>query len=352
MKRRILSIVLSLCLGLSVSATAAGATFTDVPDEHWAYEFVEKAVNEGWISGNGDGKFGVNDQITYAQAATMFVQAFFQEDLTDYDGPTTPWYLPFTQTADFICITASTDVDGSYDDDFKVNQPVNRYEMAQMINNTLQQKALWFLDLEFDTSSVADWNKIPVEYQSSVEVVNATGIISGIDSNGTFNGDGMVTRGQAAVIMTRLNEVIENGGVITPAKQGQPKEVEQSQESDEDFINEVLRLVNEERAEEGLSPMTTNDTINEAAKIRAGELEELFDHTRPDGSSCFSALNEMGISYWTAGENIAFGASSPESVMDMWMNSEGHRANILNESFDTIGVGRVENYWVQMFIGS
>ena len=346
MKRRILSFVLFLCLGLPVSVTAADSTFTDVPADHWAYEFVEKAANEGWISGNGNGEFGVNDQVTYAQVATMFVQAFFQEDLVDYDGPTSPWYLPFTQTADFICITASTAVDGSYDDDFKVNQPVNRYEMAQMVNNTLQQKALWFLDLEFDTSSVADWNKIPIEYQTAVEVVNATGIISGIDSNGTFNGDGLVTRGQAAVIMARLNEVIENGNIITPT------EPEQSQESDEDFINEVLRLVNEERAKEGLSPMTTNDTINEAAKVRAGELQELFDHTRPDGSRCFTALNEMGVSYWTAGENIASGASSPESVMDMWMNSEGHRANILNENFDTIGVGRVGNYWVQMFIGN
>ena len=81
------------------------------------------------------------------------------------------------------------------------------------------------------------------------------------------------------------------------------------------------------------------------------ELQELFDHTRPDGSSCFTALDEAGVRYWTAGENIAAGAATPESVMNMWMNSEGHRANILNESFDAIGVGRMGNYWVQMFVG-
>lgn len=120
---------------------------------------------------------------------------------------------------------------------------------------------------------------------------------------------------------------------------------------EDDYISEVVRLVNEERAKEGLSPLKTNDTINGAAQVRANELSTLFDHTRPDGSKCFTALDDAGIRYWTAGENIAAGYPTPEQVVNGWMNSEGHRANILNEAFTTIGVGHVGSYWVQLFIG-
>ena len=85
--------------------------------------------------------------------------------------------------------------------------------------------------------------------------------------------------------------------------------------------------------------LQTNGAINEAAQVRVKELSALFDHTRPDGTTCFTALDDAGIRYSTAGENIAAGYSTPEQVVNGWMNSEGHRANILNASFTTIGVG-------------
>ena len=108
-----------------------------------------------------------------------------------------------------------------------------------------------------------------------------------------------------------------------------------------------------ERAKEGLSALKTNDAITEAAQTRADELLQLFDHTRPDGRSCFTALGEAGVSYRAAGENIAMGYPTPEAVVNGWMNSPGHRANILNRSFTTIGVGynSQRNCWVQMFVG-
>ena len=89
----------------------------------------------------------------------------------------------------------------------------------------------------------------------------------------------------------------------------------------------------------GLSALQTNDSISAAAQVRVKELSALFDHTRPDGTTCFTALDDAGIRYSTAGENIAAGYSTPEQVVNGWMNSEGHRANILNANFTTIGVG-------------
>lgn len=126
------------------------------------------------------------------------------------------------------------------------------------------------------------------------------------------------------------------------------------------YADEVIRLVNIEREKYGVAPLERDDTLMQAAQLRAEELSESFSHTRPDGSSCFTVLKDMGISYWAGGENIAAGQRTPQKVVDSWMNSPGHRANILSEGFTAIGVGYYNcdggdggygRYWTQMFIG-
>lgn len=124
-------------------------------------------------------------------------------------------------------------------------------------------------------------------------------------------------------------------------------------QSESEYVNEVLRLVNQYRASNGLGALTLDSSLCNAASIRAQEIKTSFSHTRPDGSSCFTVLSQLGISYGGAGENIAYGQSSPEEVMTAWMNSDGHRANILNSSFTKLGVGVYSSggtlYWAQMF---
>lgn len=120
------------------------------------------------------------------------------------------------------------------------------------------------------------------------------------------------------------------------------------------FLQEVVDLVNAERAKEGLAPLSVNTNVQAAAMVRAKECEQVFSHTRPDGSSFSTALKEQNVSYKSAGENIAWGQKSPQEVMNAWMNSSGHRANIMNPNFTTIGVGYYENangtdYWCQLF---
>ena len=120
---------------------------------------------------------------------------------------------------------------------------------------------------------------------------------------------------------------------------------------------EVLRLVNSERSARGLSPLTTFSTLQSGAEIRAREIVTLFSHTRPNGESCFTVLDEVGIgNYQSAGENIAAGQNSPAAVMNSWMDSEGHRNNILSASYKHIGVGMKHEpnstygkHWVQLF---
>lgn len=122
------------------------------------------------------------------------------------------------------------------------------------------------------------------------------------------------------------------------------------------YIEQVVNLVNIERAKEGLAPLTIDKNVQRAAQVRAEEIVTSFSHTRPNGSSFSTALAEQNVSYRRAGENIAWGQRSPEEVVNAWMNSAGHRANIMNSSFTKIGVGYYQNakgvnYWSQLFIG-
>ena len=120
------------------------------------------------------------------------------------------------------------------------------------------------------------------------------------------------------------------------------------------FAEQVVKLVNQERIKAGLNEVTLDKTIENAALIRAKEITQSFSHTRPNGSNFSTVLKEQGITYKGAGENIAWGQKSPEEVMKAWMNSQGHRANILNPNFTKIGVGHYQNtkgtdYWAQLF---
>lgn len=116
---------------------------------------------------------------------------------------------------------------------------------------------------------------------------------------------------------------------------------------------EVVRLVNEIRASHGLKPLTQDWQLSRVARYKSQDMKDLgyFSHTSPTYGSPFNMMKSFGITYRTAGENIAKGYSSPKAVVDAWMNSPGHRANILNSSYTHIGVGYVAsgNYWTQLF---
>lgn len=118
----------------------------------------------------------------------------------------------------------------------------------------------------------------------------------------------------------------------------------------------VLKIVNKERLSQGLAPLSIFSDLQNAAGVRAEEIIDYFSHTRPDGSVCFTAIKEQGISYRCAGENIAAGYTGPSDVMDGWMNSSGHRSNILGSSYSHIGIGYCTGgsygkNWTQVFVG-
>ena len=118
---------------------------------------------------------------------------------------------------------------------------------------------------------------------------------------------------------------------------------------------EVVRLVNIERQKAGLAPFSYSGELSKVARAKSQDManNNYFSHNSPTYGDPFAMMRSFGIQYRTAGENIAKGYSSAQSVVNGWMNSPGHRANILNSSFGKIGVGYVNakgtTYWTQMF---
>ncbi|ACA58620.1 CAP domain-containing protein [Candidatus Desulforudis audaxviator] len=120
----------------------------------------------------------------------------------------------------------------------------------------------------------------------------------------------------------------------------------------------IVELVNAERAKLGLRALAVDAKLSQVARLKSEDMRDkrYFAHQSPTYGSPFDMMRQFGITYRTAGENIAAGQRTPEEAMRGWMNSSGHRANILNPNFTHIGVGHVVggsygNYWTQMFIG-
>lgn len=121
---------------------------------------------------------------------------------------------------------------------------------------------------------------------------------------------------------------------------------------------EVLRLVNIERANYGLKPLKAIYLLDQASLVRAKEITSLQAHQRPDGRSVSSVLSDYGLSFKYMGENLACGSQTAQEVVDDWMNSPDHRANILNANYEYMGLGHVYvsgdsncyyDYWIQLF---
>ncbi|AYA74540.1 SafA/ExsA family spore coat assembly protein [Robertmurraya sp. P23] len=121
--------------------------------------------------------------------------------------------------------------------------------------------------------------------------------------------------------------------------------------------NQVVQLTNQERAKYGLKPLVADWELARVARYKSADMRDrnYFSHTSPTYGSPFDMMKNFGISYRSAGENIAAGQRTPQEVVTAWMNSEGHRKNILSSGYTHIGVGYAQggskqHYWTQMFI--
>jgi uncharacterized YkwD family protein/spore coat assembly protein SafA len=164
----------------------------------------------------------------------------------------------------------------------------------------------------------------------------------------------IATRYQAGIseILTQ-NPSVKNASMIYPGQ----KLLIPTQSDVKAFENEVVRLVNVERSKRGLQPLIQNWQLSRIARYKSQDMatHNYFSHQSPTYGSPFTMIQNFGIHFSAAGENIAMGQRTPAEVMNGWMNSTGHRANILSPAYTQIGVGLAKNkngtsYWTQQFI--
>jgi uncharacterized YkwD family protein/spore coat assembly protein SafA len=151
----------------------------------------------------------------------------------------------------------------------------------------------------------------------------------------------------------QANPAVKNPNMIYPGQKLNIPELGEVKSAEE----QVAALVNQERSKHGLQPLKLNWELSRVARYKSQDMidKNYFSHTSPTYGSPFTMIKNFGISYRAAGENIAAGQKTPQEVMNAWMNSEGHRKNILSSQYTEIGVGYAKggsygHYWTQMFI--
>ena len=413
-----LALCAALCvpaLAAEFSDVPASHTFHDAIQECAA-----KGITSGYSDGSFKPANSVTRAQFCVMLSRAFYPDAVKENSTE-SNKKLGWFVPNTEALSQAGVLKDTSFTADYRDAGAMDRPISRYDMAQLMTNIMAQKGASAGEEERAAAAekIADWDAIHDEYRDAVSNVYALGIIGGY-SDGTFSGTVTMNRGQGCVVIYRMAQYVldedktsepePESPAETPAEKAPdktpsetpagknpdqtpsetpagknpdqtpsetpaektpdpaPEKTETPEEppvqtpapsgSDLQSTRQgVLELVNAARAENGKSPLTLNDSLCAVAQLRAEEIVQSFSHTRPNGSSCFTAIQEAGISGGAMGENIAAGQNSPASVMNSWMNSEGHRANILSGDFTSIGIGYVKSgsgyghYWVQMFMG-
>lgn len=385
MKNRILSAALALCLGLAVPALAAGPTFPDVPTSHWAYASVNRASENGWIAGYSNGKFGPTDNVTYGQFALMLGRSVDPYLISAYGGDPSmvEWYVPCmaVMRGDSSYCVGTPIIDSDIHE--IANEPVNRYNMAQILYNILNiYDKVPSYDAAAVQAGIADWKSIPDNYKDALMAVVSAGIISGVDDQGTFNGSALMNRGQAAAVLCRMYDVFSGTGTTTPtapdgtdtststelgqklpsgataaagvkssigkddayptygnsdkvSPNGYFTGATEADIGDAQLVYELLDMVNEARAEAGVAPFqwANVDAAEEMVLIRANELTLLFSHDRPNGG-------------YAPGEVCTKGPTSASAAFSNWMNSTSHRDHLMSPDYEYITAARCGNCWV------
>lgn len=279
--------------------------FDDVPTEHWACEYISAMAILGIVNGDGNGNFRPESVIKYEEAAKMIICA---AGVQDYVESTSDWADGYIKAAEELGIS-----DGEW---YRYAKGVvmQRSDVAMMLYN-------WLCPMDYDTPDYDDDDWYDDDWDT--------------DYDGDWYDD-------------------EYDDWYDDYDEPEADEIDIDA-----WREEVTALVNEERAKAGISPLVLDLKLNKTAQRHSEDMVEnnFFNHTNLSGQSPFDRMAEDGISYMAAGENIAYGQRTPEEVMNSWMNSEGHRNNILNGAYNKIGIGIAVTeygtiYWTQNFIGN
>lgn len=315
MKKIFLPLLALLCLILPVRA----ADFYDLPADHWAGEEIRRAVDAGVVNGYGDGSFQPTRDVTAAQFCAMLTRSFLAEELAAApEGK----YQAMTAC---LPVLAGTSVEKTWRDlgkrwDRYVNEPLSRYDMAQIVYNLSLQKKVFQETIHLSTSEITDWDEIPDGYLSAVFTCWGHGILKG-RSDGRFAGTDTLNRAQAAVLWSRLDELL-NGPYEIPEDPDAGVEVKEMPAfglQGDETVQEMMNRVNRETplCKEGRLPNGKSRT-----EENIQELLELVKQGCPDGTvwSDTQRYNYLApqfspthgcLSFGLAVSDFVFGEESP-----------------------------------------
>ncbi|PEB82875.1 serine protease [Bacillus cereus] len=241
------------------------------------------------------------------------------------------------------------------------NMKVQNIQHSKMMMKQMSQQELQAFLQSMGVESLAQWNQ--GQFQQDCFIPGQQPTENVVTEQPTAKPETQKPAEQKPVEQKPAEEVqkpeaqkpAENNNTQKPAEQ-KPAEQKPAEEAKSlsEFEQRVVELTNAERTKQGLPALQIDTELSKVARIKSEDMQKnnYFDHNSPTYGSPFDMMKKFGISYKSAGENIAQGQRTPEEVVQAWMNSAGHRANILNSGFTHIGVGYVEsgNYWTQQFI--
>lgn len=251
-----------------------------------------------------------------------------------------------------------------------VKVKINKQKADYLNDDEAEKKLNTILDvINTAYQDISDSDEYDINLDGKFDVQDVTYLQLGISGKNQFtdtqkeiadyNSDGKIDVQDVTKAQMLISEVtvpVKPNPSTNPDPEPDP-EPEPTTSYNREFADRVIELVNIERAKEGLKPLKKDDTLTGLSDIRAKETVTLFEHKRPNGTKWSTILKENNVSYTNAGENIASGYSTPEDVVNAWMNSEGHRANIMSKTYEKIGVScYIDNnskdkyYWAQLFI--
>ena len=209
---RFFALALSASLTLSTTIMAVSPSFSDVPTTHWASAEITEAVSRGITNGYNDGTFRPTASVTNGHFSAFLARAFYKGEYDDSNA--NPWWKPYTDALDRHGVLEDTTL-GTTIRTISVNQPINRYDMAQMMYNILVDQGAQLpaqAEQEKAQSAIGDWTSVPAQYQNAVIACYAAGVLNG-QSDGNFGGTNLMNRAQGCVVVYRLtNYIAENPG--------------------------------------------------------------------------------------------------------------------------------------------
>ncbi len=335
-------------LSNSVKVNAANTTlYNDISSNHWAYESILTMSDLNIMKESSDGNFYPNRLITRAEAVQYMFNALNIEKTTKTeflfkDVPQNATYRDALYTLTTLGVIYDTQK-------FNPNNYLTRAELCKLISIAFDLEVGQKNKAAFRDVSSSHWAKNYIESLADIQIVKGT-------TKTTFSPNQNVTRAQMATFLERSlnfqNDLASNDVIYDYLQ----KKYIDTINHNPNWSLKVIELVNKEREKAGLSILKNDSKLTQLSVIKGNDMfkRNYFDHYSPLYGYAWDMAGIFDYSFTSIGENIAKNYTSPESVVQAWLKSPSHKANMMNENYTNIGVSCVSNaegltYWVQLF---